>query len=276
MFIFKVPQNHCAIIEMFGKPRRVCTSGLAFRIPFIQNLKDVSLTWGSLTNKNGVHIELSEQLLDTDSRTCITKDNVTLQVDAILRWRITDVIRAVYEVDNLHGSLIELALNELRSFIGSKELDEVLSTRSAISEKISVNIGKTASRWGLAITSVEIKEILTDKHTREAMTRQMEAEREGRSMELKAKGESSAKILIAESEKEASILRAQGAAEAMRLTAEAEAEYLARIASVVGAEAAAKVLMNRQALEGYTTISSNPAAQVYLPNSVPTVLDLKK
>ncbi len=276
MFIFTVPQGHCAIVEMFGKPTSVRKSGLQFYIPFLQSLKDVSSIWGELTNKKGIYIEQTEQLLDTNPRSCITKDNATMQVNCIIRWRIMDAIKAVYEVKNLHQSLMELVLNELRSLIGGRNLDEILSPRSEIPEKVSVAVAATASRWGISITSIEIKELTTDTETREAMLRQMEAERVSRSIALKAEGESTARVRLAESEKQAAILRAQGAAESMRLAAEAEADYLQRIAAVVGAEAAAKVLMNRQALGGYATITANPAAQVSLPNSVPSVMDLKK
>lgn len=276
MFIFTVPQGHCAVVEMFGKPTAVKKSGLQFYIPFLQGLKDVSTMWGNNTNKNGCYIELTEQLLDTQPRSCITKDNATMQVNCIIRWRILDPIKALYEVQNLHQSLVELVLNELRSLIGSRNLDEILSSRSEISEKVSVAVANTASRWGLSITSIEIKELTTDAETKEAMMRQMEAERVSRSIALKAEGESTAKVRLAESEKQAAILRAQGACEALRLTAEAEAAYLEKLTAIIGAEAAAKVLMNRQALEGYATITTNPASQVYLPNSVPSVLDLKK
>jgi regulator of protease activity HflC (stomatin/prohibitin superfamily) len=187
-----------------------------------------------------------------------------------------DAIKAVYEVQNLHKSLIELVLNELRSLIGSRNLDEILSSRSEISEKVSVAVASTASRWGISITSIEIKELTTDTETREAMLRQMEAERISRSTALQAEGESTAKIRLAEAERQAAILRAQGAAEALRLAAEAEAGYVERLSTIIGAEAAAKVLMNRQALEGYATISTNPASTVYLPNSLPAVVDLKR
>lgn len=276
MFIFIVPQNHCAIVEMFGKPCSVKESGLAFRIPFLQSVRRVSRAWGQLSNKDGCYIELTEQLLDTQPRSCITKDNATMQVNCIIRWRIADAVKAVYEVENLHKSLVELVLNELRSLIGSRNLDEILSARSEISEKVSVAVAATAARWGVNITSIEIKELTTDAETKEAMMRQMEAERVSRSIALKAEGESTARVRLAESERQAAVLKAQGEAEAMRLRAEAEADYVAKLAPIIGAEAAAKVLMNRQALEGYATISSNPASTVYLPNTVSGVVDLKK
>ena len=276
MFIFTVKQGHCAIVEMFGKPTAVKKSGLQFRIPLLQKLRDVSPAWGTQTNKDGYFIELTEQLLDTQPRSCITKDNATMQMNCVVRWRITDPIKAVYEVERLHQSLIELVLNEMRSLIGSRNLDEILSSRSEMSEKVTLAVSSTVSRWGIAITSIEIKELTTDTETREAMLRQMEAERISRSTALQAEGESTAKVRLAEAEKQAAILRAQGAAEAMRLAAEAETAYVEKLASVIGADAAAKVLMNRQALEGYATISSNPASTVSLPNSVPAVVDLKR
>ncbi|MBR2145783.1 MAG: SPFH/Band 7/PHB domain protein [Akkermansia sp.] len=276
MFIFTVKQGHCAIVEMFGKPTSVKKSGLQFRIPILQKLRDVSPAWGTLTNKDGYFIELTEQLLDTQPRSCITKDNATMQMNCVVRWRITDPIKAVYEVERLHQSLIELVLNEMRSLIGSRNLDEILSSRSEMSEKVTLAVSSTVARWGIAITSIEIKELTTDTETREAMLRQMEAERISRSTALQAEGESTAKVRLAEAEKQAAILRAQGASEALRLTAEAETAYLERLASIIGAEAAAKVLMNRQALEGYATITTNPASTVYLPNSVPAVIDLKR
>lgn len=199
-----------------------------------------------------------------------------MQMNCVMRWRITDPIKAVYEVERLHQSLIELVLNEMRSLIGSRNLDEILSSRSEMSEKVTLSVASTAARWGIAITSIEIKELTTDTETREAMLRQMEAERISRSTALQAEGESTAKIRLAEAEKQAAVLRAQGAAEALRLAAEAEAAYVERLAAIIGADAAAKVLMNRQALEGYATISTNPASTVYLPNSVPAVVDLKR
>lgn len=199
-----------------------------------------------------------------------------MQMNCVVRWRITDPIKAVYEVERLHQSLVELVLNEMRSLIGSRNLDEILSSRSEMSEMVTLAVSSTVARWGIAITSIEIKELTTDSETKEAMLRQMEAERISRSTALQAEGESKAKIRLAEAEKEAAVLRAQGAAEALRLAAEAETAYVEKLASVIGADAAAKVLMNRQALEGYATISTNPASTVYLPNSVPAVVDLKR
>lgn len=276
MFIFSVPQGHCAIIEMFGKPTSVRNSGLQFHIPILQSLKKVSSKWGDRTNTNGVYIKLSEQVLDTQPRSCITKDNAMMTVDCVIRWRISDPIKAVYDIDNVHLSLIELVLNEMRSLIGGCKLDEILSSRSIISEKIVLAAAPTAARWGINVTAVEISELKTDDQTQEAMLKQMEAERISRAIALEAQGKSEATLRMAEADKQAAILKAEGISEALRLATEAEAAYVQRLAEIIGPDAAAKVLMNRQALEGYATITSNPADKVYLPNTVPAVVNLNK
>lgn len=275
-FIFTVPQGHCAIVEMFGKPFSVKKSGLNFYIPFIQGIKDVSQDWGGETNKEGVYIELSEQIIDTKPRTCHTKDNVQVEVDCAIRWRLTDPIKAVYEVDHLHKSLTEAVLGEVRSAIGSRSVDEVISSRAAISDQIVKNIITTTARWGIAISGVEIQKLEIDKRAKESMLKQIEAERISRAIALEAEGKSKATITIAEAEKQASILKAEGASAAMRLNAEAEKDYLRQLAEVVGADNAAKILLTRQTIEGYATISSNPADKVYLPNNVRAVIESAK
>ncbi len=275
MFIFVVPQNHCAIVEMFGKPCAVKRSGLNFYIPILQHLRDVSSLWGTETNLKGVYIELTEQLCRVQKRVCTTKDNVNVEISCIIRWKITDPIKAVYSVASLHPSLIEVTLNELRSTIGNMELDTVLTGRSALSEKVTLAVAPTLLRWGITLTSVEIQELETDAATADAMRQIVEAERRSKAIAAQAVGESTAKIKIAQAEKEAAVLRAEGLASALRLEAEAQTEYLRKLADVIGAEAAAKVLINRQTVEGYATISKDPNAKVYLPSNLPAALNIK-
>lgn len=263
MFIFTVPQNHCVVLEMFGKPVSVKTSGLHMRIPFLQKPKRVD-HW-ERTHKQGKFIELTEQILDTAPRQCVTKDNATVDISCIIRWRITDPIKALYEVENLHKSLTELVLNEVRSIIGSRNLDELLSSRSELSEKIVLSIATTATRWGLSITSVEIQELTADKETQKAMLEQMKAERISRALRLNA-----------QAERDAAIMRAEGAKEAMRLIAEADSAYVNALAQTLGADGAMKALINRQTLEGYATITKNDASKVYLPANVPAMINIKE
>ena len=110
-----IPQSHCRIIERFGKPVKVQKSGLAIKIPVLDSVKDVSTDWGGDANKQGVFIELSEQVTDTHPRECITRDNAKVMVDAVVSWRIIDPIKAVYEVDQLHQSLLQTVLNAVRA-----------------------------------------------------------------------------------------------------------------------------------------------------------------
>lgn len=273
MFIFTVPQNHCAVIEMFGKPVSIKKSGLNFYIPFLQKIKRVN--WLN-THTDGKYIQLSEQLLDTAPRSCVTKDNATLEVSCIIRWRITDAKQALYEVEDLHRAIPELVLNELRALIGNRNLDELLSSRTQLSEKVVQAISTTAARWGICVNSVEIQELSADTKTQEAMLKQMEAERISRAIALEAEGKSRAIRLNAEAEKDATIMRAEATKTAMQLIAEAEAAYVAKLAESIGAEGATKALLNRQALDAYNAITNNPADKVFLPANLPAVLNVKE
>lgn len=272
MFIFTVPQNHCSVIEMFGKPVSVKKSGLNFYIPFLQKIKRVD--WMQ-THTDGKYIQLSEQLLDTAPRSCVTKDNATLDVSCIIRWRITDAKQALYEVENLHRAILELVLNELRALIGNRNLDELLSSRAQLSEKVVQAISGTTARWGISVNSVEIQELSADSKTQDAMLKQMEAERVSRAIALEAEGKSRAIRLNAEAEKDAAIMRAEATKAAMQLIAEAEAEYVAKLAQTIGAEGATKALLNRQALDSYKTITANPSDKVFLPANVPAMVNIK-
>lgn len=276
MFIKQIPQGHCVIVTRFGKPVGVRKSGLNFFIPIIDDVVDVTKVWDGKwkheTNKDGIYIELSEQRTDTPEKPCHTKDNVEVRVDCMIRWRITDPIKAVFEVDHLHPTLIDTVLSEVRAAIGNRTLDEVISQRAAISEKVIQNVIKTTSRWGIAVSGLEIQKLEMDEKTKEAMLKQMEAERVSRAIALEAEGKSQAVLKQSIAEKQATIIKAQGQAEALRLQAEAERDYVQKIAEVIGAEFAAKVLLTRQTLEGYTTISSNPADKVYLPNNVQAII----
>lgn len=276
MFIKQIPQGHCVIVTRFGKPVGVRKSGLNFFIPLIDDVVDVTKLWDNEwkneTNKDGIYIELSEQRTDTSEKPCHTKDNVEVRVDCMIRWRITDPIKAIFEVDHLHPTLQDTVLSEVRAAIGKRTLDEVISQRTSISEEVVRNVIKTTSRWGIAVSGLEIQKLDMDEKTKDAMLKQMEAERVSRAIALEAEGKSKAILMQSTAEKQATIIKAQGQAEALRLQAEAEREYVQKIAEVIGAEAAAKVLLTRQTLEGYATISSNPADKVYLPNNVRAII----
>lgn len=272
-FISIVPQAHCRIIERFGKPVRVQESGLRFRIPFLEQVKNVADAWPS-SNRDGVFIEKAEQILDTTPRECFTRDNAKVSADCIIRWRIVDPIKAVYEVDRLHKSLIESVLNEMRAVIGSSDLDYILGSRATLSEKIVANVAATAQRWGIQIISIEIKELRTDQVTQDAMLQQLNAERQSRAISLEARGKAEATLRDAEAEKEASILKAEGKSRALAILAEAEKSYLEALSASVGKEEAARILMAQKMLDAYAVIASKPGDKVYIPTGMNTLLSL--
>lgn len=272
MFISIIPQAHCRVIERFGKPVKTQGSGLAFRIPILEVVKRVPAKWGNSANTGGYLIQLTEQILDTKPRSCITKDNAKVTVNCIIRWRIVDPQKALYEVEDLFVSLINAVLNILRSEIGSMDLDNVLSARQSLTERIIANLATTSSRWGVQIITLKIQELSTDEDTSKAMLQQMEAERESRAISSKAEGSAQATIKTAEAEKKATILKAEGLKEALAIISEAEKSYLEKLTEVITKEEAAKILLATKVVDGYNTISSNPANKVFLPSDIQGII----
>jgi regulator of protease activity HflC (stomatin/prohibitin superfamily) len=272
--ITTIPQNHCRIIERFGKPVKVQHSGLAFKLPIIDKVLDVTSIWGSNTNQRGVFIELTEQIDDTDARECFTKDNAKVKVDAIVSWRVVDPIKAVYEVDHLHKSLIQATLNVVRSEIGSMVLDEVLSARTKLNESIVSKLSETSKKWGVSIIRAEIQEIKTDDATSAAMLQQVDSERKSRAITAEAEGQAKAITQKAAAEKAAAIMRAEGQAKALELIAAAEQTYLQTLSGEVGYQEAAKILLTQKVIEGYDVITSNPSSQVFIPSGTQSFIDL--
>jgi len=272
--ITTIPQNHCRIIERFGKPVKVQHSGLAFKIPIIDKVRDVTAIWGGDTNQRGVFIELTEQITETLPRECFTQDNAKLTVDAIISWRVVDPIKAVYEVDHLHESLKQAALNAVRSEVGSMPLDEVLSARTRLNEAIVSKLSETSKKWGISIIRVEIQELKTDDATSTAMLQQVDAERRSRAIVAEAEGQAHAITKTAAADKAAAIMRAEGQAKALELIATAEQIYLKTLSGEVGSEEAARILLTQKVIEGYGVITSNPASQVFIPTGTQSFIDL--
>ncbi|MCM8543523.1 MAG: SPFH/Band 7/PHB domain protein [Lentisphaeraceae bacterium] len=272
--ISQIPQGHCRIIERFAKPVKIQYSGLAFKIPFLDKVRDVRSVWGDETNKQGIFIELTEQIIDTHPRECITKDNAKVLVDSVLSWRVSDPIKAVYEVDHLHKSLIQAALNAIRSEIGERDLDQVLSSRSQLNERIASTLTETSQKWGIQVLRAEIQELKTDDATSTAMLQQLEAERRSRAIAAEAEGSATATIRKAKADREAAIFRAEGQAKALDIIAASERSYLNTLSESIGKDEAAKILMAQKVLEGYAIISEKPGDKVFIPSSVNSFLDL--
>ncbi len=264
--IYTVPQSHCVVLERFGKFSRIQQQGLRFRIPILEQIRRLD-TWGGTANKNGFLIELTEQQTDTPPRQCHTKDNVPVTANASVYWRITDPRRALYEVDILPQSVSDVALNALRSNIGTLDLDAVLSERAQLNERIAAQLSETAKKWGLIFTRVEIQELTTDKSVAASMVKQMDAERNRRAVVAQAEGQAEAAVTVAKAEKEAAILRAEGEAIATAKIAEAESFYLKRLKEQVGEAEATRIVIAQKYLSGFETITKGASDKVFLPNS---------
>lgn len=265
--LFTVPQAHCVVIQRLGKFSRICHQGLRFRLPFIEQIRRVP-EWGLEANKNGFLIELTEQQTDTPARQCHTKDNVEVQANASVYWRILDPAKALYEVDVLPKAVSDVALNALRANIGTLDLDQVLSERQKLNERIAAQLSKVAHKWGVQFTRVEIQELTTNDETASAMRQQMEAERRRRATVADATGRAEAEIKLAEAERSATILRADGQAKALEAIADAELNYLQKLSQSTDSNNAARILIAQKFIDGFEKISRNPSHKVFLPNSI--------
>jgi regulator of protease activity HflC (stomatin/prohibitin superfamily) len=202
-----VPQGREFTVERFGRYTRTLKPGISFLTPFVETV--------------GRRVNLMEQVLDVQRQEVITKDNVTVQVDAIVFIQVMDASQAAYRVDNLHYAIAQLTMTNLRTVVGSMELDEVLSQRDHINSRLLTVIDEATSPWGVKVTRIEIKDLLPPPDITNAMARQMKAERERRAVITEADGEKQAAIARAEGSKQSAILEAEGRKEAAFRDAEA-------------------------------------------------------
>ena len=238
-----VPQTQSYIIERLGKYCKTWGTGIHMLIPFIDRVAiDVSApayVQSKLDNPRKIGIvNLKEQVIDFDPQPVITKDNVTMQIDTVIYFQITDPKLYVYGVSNPIRALDNLTTTTIRNIMGGMELDVALTSRNAINESMRQDLDEATDPWGIKVKRVEIKNIMPPKDIREAMEKQMRAEREKRAAILKAEGEKEAAIRQAEGEKESEILRAEAQKEADILKAEAQKE-----ADILRAEGEAEAIL---------------------------------
>lgn len=210
-----IPQSKAYVVERLGAYHRTLQTGLHYVIPFIERVAN--------------NVNLKEIVKDFPPQPVITKDNVTMQIDTVVYFQITDPKLYTYGVENPVNAIENLTATTLRNIIGELELDETLTSRDVINTKMRSILDEATDPWGVKVNRVEVKNILPPRDIQESMEKQMRAERERREAILKAEGEKKAAILIAEGEKESTILRADAEKEAKIRAAEGEAEAIIKI-----------------------------------------------
>lgn len=237
-----VPQSSVLLIERLGRFHRVAASGLNIIVPFFESPRAVY--WSNV--RPGItSIDLREQYIDMPPQPVITRDNVTINVDSVVYWQITDPTKAVYEVADLVGAIVQLTITGMRSVMGEMDLDHTLSSRDQINAKLRIILDEATDKWGVKVTRVDVKNINPPEDVRITMEKQMTAERNRRALILQAEGDKQAAITRAEGEKQAAVTRsegnkqsaildAEGASQARQINAAAEAQAIAQIAAAIG------------------------------------------
>ena len=256
-----VPQAQAYVIERLGAYSATWSVGLHFKIPLFE----------AISKK----VSLKEQVYDFPPQPVITKDNVTMQIDTVLYFEITDPKLYTYGVENPISAIENLSATTLRNIIGDLELDQTLTSRDVINTKMRVILDEATDPWGIKVNRVELKNILPPREIQDAMEKQMKAERQRREAILRAEGEKTAAILSAEGEKEAAILRADAAKQTQILRAEGEAEAILtvqtataegirRINESVPSEAVIKI----KALEAFAAAANGTATKIIIPSDI--------
>ncbi len=239
-----IPQSETRIIERLGKYHATLKPGINIIIPFIDKAKAfITMNRGRYVYSNA--IDLREQVYDFDRQNVITKDNIQMQINALLYFQIVDPFKAVYEINNLPNAIEKLTQTTLRNIIGELELDQTLTSRDTINTKLRAVLDDATNKWGIKVNRVELQDIMPPESVLTAMEKQMQAERNKRAVILtsegnkqaqilKSEGEKTATINKAEADKQQEILHAEGQAQARIKKAEAEAIAIEKITEAVG------------------------------------------
>ena len=286
-----VGQAEVMVIERLGRFHRLARSGLNILIPFIELPRAIDVRYlesdiggqKRIASRSTARIDLREQVLNFPSQSVITKDNVTIDIDAVLYYRIADPQKATYAVQNLPYALETLTRTTLRNIVGEMELDQTLASRDQINRRMREVIEEASIGWGVDVTRVELQSIEPPRDIQQSMELQMRAERERRAAVtnaeaskraqiLEAEGSRESQVRKAEGEKEAAILRAQGLAEARLAMAEAEAEAIRRIAAALPDGQATTYLLGLKYLEALPKLAEGKGSTLFLPSEASGVL----
>ena len=215
-----VPQATVMLVERLGRFDKVASSGLNILIPFLD--KPRAVYWSS-TRPGLTQIDLREQFIDLPPQPVITRDNVTIHVDSVVYWQIMDPVKAVYEMNDLVGGIVQLTITGMRAVMGEMDLDHTLSQRDQINAKLRIILDEATDKWGVKVTRVDVKNINPPEDVRITMEKQMTAERNRRALVLQAEGDRQAAITRADGEKQAAVTRAEGEKQSVILAAEGAA-----------------------------------------------------
>ena len=257
-----VKQSEVYIIERLGKFHKVADAGLTIIIPFLDHVRSV--------------VSLKQQTMDVPPQGVITRDNVTITIDTVVFYKITDPAKAVYEIQSLKKGIEYLAITTIRDIVGKMDLDQTFSSRDAINDQLRVLLDEATDQWGCKVDRVEIKDITPPADIRDAMEKQMNAERNKRALILQAEGERQSAITLAEGKKEAAILeaeadkearirRAAGEAEAIKQVAEAKAQEISMVYEAMMNSNPNDKLVQLKSLETLKEVANGEANKVFIP-----------
>ena len=235
-----VRQSEVYIIERLGKFHKIADAGLTIIIPFFDHVRSV--------------VSLKQQTMDIPPQGVITKDNVTITIDTVVFYQITDPAKAVYEIQSLKKGIEYLAITTIRDIVGKMDLDETFSSRDGINSKLRVILDDATDRWGCKIDRVEIKDITPPADIRDAMEKQMNAERNKRAL-----------ILEAEADRESRIRRAAGEAQAIKAVADAKAEEIAKVYQAIKSANPDDKLVQLKSLEALEEVAKGEANKIFIP-----------
>ena len=256
-----VQQSKAYVVERLGAFHSVWGVGIHFKLPFLEKVAKV--------------VSLKEQVVDFAPQPVITKDNVTMQIDTVIYFQITDPKLYTYGVEHPMSAIENLTATTLRNIIGELELDQTLTSRDIINSKMRALLDEATDPWGIKVGRVELKNIVPPREIQDAMEKQMKAERERRESILQAEGQKQSQILVAEGEKQSLILRAEAAKEAAIKKAEGEAEAIRKVQEAT-AEAikllneanASDAVVKLKALEAFQAAADGKATKIIIPSEI--------
>lgn len=262
-----VPQAHAYVIERLGAYNATWGVGFHFLVPII--------------DKVARKVNLKEQVVDFEPQGVITRDNVTMQIDTVVFFQITDPKLFAYGVERPMMAIENLTATTLRNIIGEMELDETLTSRDIVNTKMRAILDEATDPWGIKINRVELKNIIPPREIQDSMERQMKAERERREAILRAEGEKKSAILVAEGEKESAILRAEAEREAAIRQAEGEAEAIIKVQSaiaegirLVNEAKPTKEMLTLRSFEAFEKAADGKATKLIIPSEIQSLAGL--